>query len=311
MFNHQMTVDADKNCTLEADTYEKHLALIARRELQLDPLHCSGMGTAAKMENLAVVSRSWKDFTVTAAVTGGIEVNGGRAGDPAVWHDREGIAGMVKPGTINILLHIDANLASGVLPRVLVTCTEAKTAALQELLAASRYSTGLATGSGTDGTIVVCNRESPVLLTDAGKHSKLGQYIGEAVMEAVKKALYLQSGLCPQKQHSVHRRLERFGLTRQRMEKMLGDSADSVDQNDGLVILASLYAHLLDQLQWGLISCDEAETAARKLRESASDIMFAERAVKPWKTETKAQRMETIFRLVDQWETVLSSKRDI
>lgn len=71
------------------------------------------------------------------------------------WHERAGTYFEVMSGTINILLHIDADLAPGALVNALVTCTEAKTAAIQELLAPSRYSHGLATGSGTDGTIVV------------------------------------------------------------------------------------------------------------------------------------------------------------
>ena len=64
-------------------------------------------------------------------------------------------------GTINIILYIDGDLAEPLLARALVTCTEAKTAALQELQAGSHYSMGIATGSGTDQTIVVANSESP------------------------------------------------------------------------------------------------------------------------------------------------------
>lgn len=61
----------------------------------------------------------------------------------------------------NIMLFIDADLAEGTLARALVTCTEAKTAAIQELLVPSRYSNGIATGSDTDGTIVVSDAECP------------------------------------------------------------------------------------------------------------------------------------------------------
>lgn len=305
VFNHQLMVKSDKSCVLEADTYEKHLALVARRELKLDPTHCTGLGTAARMENMAVASRKWEDFTVTAAVTGGIEVNGGRVGDPAVWHDRGGVASMVPPGTINILLHIDADLAPGVLPRALVTCTEAKTAALQELMASSRYSAGLATGSGTDGTVVICNRESPVELTDAGKHNKLGQYIGEAVMEAVKRALWMQSGLCPQKQHSVSRRLERFGLTREKMEQILGAASDRIDGDSEMVILSSLYAHLLDQLQWGLISCREAEEAAAAIRKRVREHVVCDENI-PWEEIPQSRRIAALKDLTDRWEAALS-----
>ena len=82
----------------------------------------------------------YEDFKVTAIVTAGINVNAVRVGDPTTWHERAGTYFEVMSGTINILLHIDADLAPGALVNALVTCTEAKTAAVQELLAPSRYS---------------------------------------------------------------------------------------------------------------------------------------------------------------------------
>ena len=58
----------------------------------------------------------------------------------------------VRPGTINILLFFNVDLSRGALARALVTCTEAQTAALQELLAPSRYfhGAGHRFGNGRD-----------------------------------------------------------------------------------------------------------------------------------------------------------------
>ena len=184
VFNHDCNPGPGMSCELRADTYPKHMDLIAAQELGLDAEHCTGLMTAASMENVSIQSMKYEDFTVTALVTGGIRNNGGRVGDPAVWHEKADISYPVRPGTINILVHIDANLSEGALARAMVTCTEAKTAALQELLAPSRYSRGIATGSGTDGMIVICNAESDVYLTNAGKHCKLGEYIGKTVKKA-------------------------------------------------------------------------------------------------------------------------------
>ena len=159
----------------------------------------------------------------------------------------------------------------------MVTCTEAKTAALQELMAPSRYSMGLATGSGTDGTIVVCNAESDMRLTNAGKHSKLGELIGIAVKNAVKEALKLQTGLCPQRQHNVLKRIDRFGITEETLwEAYRGNSgeltrADYADRlfhisGDGNAVVAvSLYVHLMDQLMWELISPEDAMDTGDKV----------------------------------------------
>ena len=72
-------------CEMLADTYVEHMRLVSKR-LALDPDKVSGMGTAASMENAVVETMSFKELTVTAIVTGGIETNGGRAGDPADYY---------------------------------------------------------------------------------------------------------------------------------------------------------------------------------------------------------------------------------
>ena len=115
VFNHDCNPGPGMSCELRADTYPKHMDLIAAQELGLDAEHCTGLMTAASMENVSIQSMKYEDFTVTALVTGGIRNNGGRVGDPAVWHEKADISHPVRPGTINILLHIDANLSEGAL----------------------------------------------------------------------------------------------------------------------------------------------------------------------------------------------------
>lgn len=288
VFNNDCNPGAGMSCELRADTYEEHMELLALTDLGLNPKLCTGLSTAASMDHVAIRSMSYDDFTVTAIVTGGIRVNGSRVGDPAVWHEKAGISHSTTPGTINIILHIDAALSPGALARALVTCTEAKTAALQELLAPSRYSHGIATGSGTDGTILVANPLSSTYLTNAGKHCKLGEYIGKTVREAVKEALNRQSGLCPASQHDIRNRMDRFGVTEDKLwaayrelleEKSLPvspfaradftDRLERICQENTLVTYTSLYAHLLDQLEWGLLTTEEAFPAGQRLLELA------------------------------------------
>ena len=276
VFNNDGNPGAGMACTLRAPTYAEHMALIAG-EIDLDSAHTAGMSTAASMENVAIVHEKFEDLRVAAIVTGGIEVNGGRVGDPASWTERQGKTEPANLGTINIMLFLNVDLQPGTLARAMVTCTEAKTAALQELAAPSRYSMGLATGSGTDGTIVVCNAESDVCLTNAGKHSKLGELIGRAVKAAVKEALHRQSGMNPRRQHQVLRRIDRFGLTEEKLwelyraggrEGSRGDYAEAMwhlSHQGERVTAAALYAHLLDELMWGLISPLEAWDMGQKM----------------------------------------------
>ncbi len=272
VFNHDENPGAGMECRLKAPTYEEHLYLLAE-ELGLDSKKAAGISTAASMEKVSIKEKSYRDITVTAIVTGGIEVNAGRVGDPSYFYEEQGKFEKIKEGTINIILVVDADLTSGAITRALVTCTEGKTAAIQELVEGSAVSRGLATGSGTDGTIIVSNSESPIKLTVAGKHSKLGELIGITVKEAVKEALFLQTGLCPKKQHSVLRRTRRFGINEDIIWQKYKDIVDkteysimkpqfvhnlhSIDRRDELVTLTSLYVHLLDQLDWGLLSTRE------------------------------------------------------
>ncbi len=280
VFNNDGNPGAGMACKLRAPTYEEHMRLIAS-ELGLDPDKTAGIGTAASMENVSIKNESFENLTVTAIVTGGVEVNGGRAGDPASFHERVGKTEVLNHGTINILLSIDADLPEGTMARALVTCTEAKTAALQELMAGSNYSSGLATGSGTDGTILICNPMSGIVLTNAGKHSKLGELIGRSVKAAVKEALFKQSGLCPGYQHSILRRMKRYGINEEKLwlyymekEKETGEAMSKADfihrlhmleMSRGLVTLTSLFVHVLDQLEWELLDPEEAAMAGHML----------------------------------------------
>lgn len=277
VFNNDCNPGAGMACTLRAPTYQEHIKLITE-EIGLDPLTTVGMETAASMENVAIHTARYETLTVTAIVTGGIEVNGGRVGDPADYFQPIDKRTVEKPGTINIILVIDADLPPGIVSRAMVTCTEAKTAALQELMAGSNYSTGLATGSGTDQTIVIANPASQLYLESAGKHSKLGELIGRTVIPAVKEALCKQTGLSPAQQHSMLRRFKRYGLAEEGLWLAYVDKADKavikpkflhelyqLDSNNDLVTYGALYVHLLDELQWELLSGKEVCQAGNEL----------------------------------------------
>lgn len=276
VFNYDCNPGAGMACSLRADTYKEHMELIAQ-ELGLNIETTAGISTAASMDNVSIKTESYRDLTVTAIVTGGIEVNGGRVGDPSSFYEIDGKVENIKPGTINIILVIDGDLSVECMTRALVTCTEAKTAAIQELMEGSKYSRGLATGSGTDGTIVVCNSKSKMKLLFAGKHSKLGELIGLSVKAAVKEALFLQTGLCPENQHNILKRTKRFGIVEEKiwqkylliLDQKNNNNVESLSKAEFIhnlhvialrgdfVTLTSLYVHLIDQLDWKLLSRKE------------------------------------------------------
>ena len=267
IFNHDAKTAPGMGCQLKAATYKEHMEIISQ-EMGLNSKYTTGIATAADMENMCIVVEKFKDLSVTALVTAGIETNGGRVGDKASYTENNGEIEKLNHGTINIIVSVNANLPPRTLTRALVTITEAKTAAIQELLEGSKYSHGIATGSGTDGTIVYANLESENIYSDAGKHSKLGELLGKSVKKAVKEALAKQSGLTPQRQKSVFRRFKRYGLNAEKIwnkyieikPEMLNkkleyiEFIEKIEKDEKLVALTSLYIHLMDQFDWELLS---------------------------------------------------------
>jgi adenosylcobinamide hydrolase len=159
------------------------------------------MGTSADMDNRAVVTKAHYPFVVTALVTAGAKGNAIRTGldvgnhieaDPAL--EIPSTAKEPKPGTINIMVLTNARITDGGMVRAVITATEAKTAALEDLHVASTYTKNVqATGTGTDGMIIVSGSSGP-RVTYPGGHSLIGGLMGKAVYEAVVEALGKQNG---------------------------------------------------------------------------------------------------------------------
>lgn len=270
---------------------DNYLEMVAK-ELGLDPAASSGLITAARMDNAAVGITGYRQLEVRAVITAGVDINGGRAGDPASYYE-EGGQFHCPAGTINIILEINASLPPGALLKCVITATEAKTAALQELQAPSRYSAGLATGSGTDGIMVVTDPAAALTLTDAGLHSKLGELIGRTVKKGVKEALARETGLSPERQMSALERLKRFGIdqdycreravnthlrcSREEYNRKLA----SVIKRPEMVALTAALAHLQDEVTWGLLPQEQAYKAAVAMAGGMDRDVLQGKGIKP------------------------------
>jgi adenosylcobinamide hydrolase len=148
------------------------------------------ISTGVDMEKLAICEKSFGDFHVCCIATGGARNNALRAGvDAGNWLEREK-SFLPKPGTINILLLTNVTLSWGAMARAIMTATEAKTAALQDLGYKSTFSPQVqATGTGTDNMIVVTGVNPDLVIRHTGGHSKMGELIGSAAKNAVAEAL--------------------------------------------------------------------------------------------------------------------------
>lgn len=272
------------DCEMLGETYEEDLAAHVQKN-GLDPKTTAALSTAAWTEHAASASESYRELTVTAVATGGIDHNGMRVGDPAGYAEIDGSYELLPPGTINLFLFVNQNLTDAALLRALVVCGEAKAAAVQELLLGSCFSEDLSTGSGTDGVILIADLDSQHTLTDASGHSKLGEMIGNCVKRAVKQALQNLSAASPARQFQLLKRLGRFGVTIGSLWEFYEEHQDyfasqgasfsgicdlerifeQYNQNSNAVLVWSLYAHLLDQHRWGLIMESETVREGRKL----------------------------------------------
>ena len=151
----------------------------------------SFLSTIANMENVAVCEKAYQSLIVSCLATGGVG-NALRSGvDEANWMEQNGK--FVKTlGTINIIILTNVTLTDGALAKSIITATEAKTAALQDMDARSSVSPeNLATGTGTDNMIVVSGTDPDKKVRTTGGHTKMGELIGAttkiAVAETIKK----------------------------------------------------------------------------------------------------------------------------
>ena len=283
VFNHKIPHRSYAAGDLEGGSVPEYLRIVAER-LDLTPEKASGMLTTANMENAKIVSDSFRALEVTAIVTAGVEINGGRAGDPASYYQEDERFEPVG-GTINVILLIGADLPEYAMSRAIITATEAKSAALQQLMAPSRYSNGLATGTGTDMISVVTDATSPMKLTDAGKHSKLGELIGNCVLEAVTNAVGIQSEITPITQRDMLVRMDRFGVDEAQYWKVAStlegenkkprftEELRKVSRNPALVAATASVLHIIDEISWGLIPENAGRKAAFSIMKELPQIL--------------------------------------
>jgi iron complex transport system ATP-binding protein len=137
-----------------------------------------GLMTAVSLEKARVVTRRAACLTVAAVVTAGLS----NATNP-------GLSSSVTPGpgTINMILLLDACLTPAAMVNAVIMATEVKT---QVLLARGvRTPEGyVATGTSTD-TIAVASTGRGIPLAYAGPVTLVGWLIGRCVRTALEKAL--------------------------------------------------------------------------------------------------------------------------
>ena len=143
--------------------------------------------TGADMDKLSVKKETFKEMTVYALVTAGVRGNAVRMSTD--------VGNYYEPGTINMLFLTNMRLSRRAMTRAIISATEGKSAALQDLDIRSSYNplTAAATGTGTDNIIVV-GGEGPAV-DNAGGHCKMGELIARTAYAGVREAIAKQNGI--------------------------------------------------------------------------------------------------------------------
>ena len=196
--------------------------------LGLEPSQSSLLYTGANMDYLAVKRASQGKRTAYALVTAGARGNALRLVE-------EG-AGHLDPGTINILVLTNHQLSPRAMARAVISATQAKTAALEDLDLRSSYKPlkYAATGTGTDNILVAAGQGPAEDLT--GGHSVMGGLIARAVYAGVLEAVDKQNRLRPgrsvferlrEREVSLHALCGKNGVSVGRLETALLQPANA------------------------------------------------------------------------------------
>jgi iron complex transport system ATP-binding protein len=137
-----------------------------------------GLMTGVPMHGTRIVTLRSVDITITAMITAGV----GNALTAGVSEPVPFI-----PGTINIVVLVDAHLAAAALVNAIITATEAKAATLSACSIISSVGE-LATGTSTDAVVIACTGRGPAM-PYAGPGTEIGYLIARSVRECLLQAL--------------------------------------------------------------------------------------------------------------------------
>ncbi|MBP2654569.1 MAG: hypothetical protein H6Q73_2138 [Firmicutes bacterium] len=195
VFNHRLCFFVSSEGDLPGGCMEKYLAIMAGKR-GLSMKRSTGLLTSAHMNCRGYSVVTYENLTVEVVATAGVRENATRAGEPACYFEDDGQYRQLG-GTINILAFTNVRLPYGTMAKALISITEAKTVALEELGVVSPLTLKAATGTGTDGIILVGNQDAAICCSDVGTQSKLGELFCVAVKTAVKQALFLECDIKP------------------------------------------------------------------------------------------------------------------
>lgn len=146
-----------------------------------------GLITAAKLTHASVAEFEGDRFKLLCCTTVGTR-NAARAGKP------RSTFSAYSAGTINVIVLIDGQMTEAAMVNAVITATEAKSAALQQLGIIEMSTGDIATGTTTDAIVIGVTQSASwnAVHAYAGAATTIGCSIGEAVYETVLEAARTQ-----------------------------------------------------------------------------------------------------------------------
>jgi adenosylcobinamide hydrolase len=181
--SHWLNYKVPLNCPLEVEEPMMTLENYTRNKgWQGDSV---GMMTAASMNSLRIHSSEIEGENIVVLSTTGI-ANALRAGDSANYALHQDVVREV--GTINTAIITSATLSDAAMVETHMISTEAKAAVFQQFNIKSTVSEGIATGTGTDSTLVVSGLRSTAVRF-AGKHTQFAEQVARLTMASIADSL--------------------------------------------------------------------------------------------------------------------------
>lgn len=151
------------------------------KELDIPFEQAVGMMTAVILQDAVFECNTSERYSIfvmaTAGVSNAVDITNALQPELAM-----------RPGTINIMVFIDGHLTDGALVNAVISASEAKTKALQDLNVRDPRSHTVATGTSTDSLLIAATQQGEPT-PYAGSGTELGKLIGRTVYQAVQQAL--------------------------------------------------------------------------------------------------------------------------
>lgn len=157
------------------------------RKWGYDPATAVGLQTAAHITHTSFAERQGDEFKLLVCASAGTG-NAARAG-----LERETFSAY-EPGTVNIMIIIDGRMTSSAMVNAVISATEAKSAAFEELGIRDHSYGCTATGTTTDAVLIAVSQSESYVHTHryAGAATTIGNVIGQLVYGTVHEAIRTQ-----------------------------------------------------------------------------------------------------------------------